>query len=123
MKKAFVFAALFSIPVLWIAVREGVRYVASQSDPAHANPAALFYLLGAGMTLIPLWTGLILYARMRRRRRERGMPMDVAAAIAMEQARKRPPSRPCPSCGRPRIAEGSPRCLYCGAPAPVEPVM
>jgi uncharacterized OB-fold protein len=42
------------------------------------------------------------------------LSFEATAAIAIAEAKKRPPASKCPSCGRPRMV-GAAKCLYCGA--------
>jgi hypothetical protein len=114
-KKLVLIAAVLTVPILAIAVREAVRYAAAGADPSRKSPGSLLFLLGAGMALIPLWTGVNITARLRRRLAAR-TPFDVTAAITIAQARKRPPAPRCPRCDRPRLVESSLRCAFCGEP-------
>lgn len=115
MKKLVLFASVVTVPILAIAVREAVRYAAAGADPSRASGSSLLFLLGAGMALIPLWTGVIIAARLRRRLAVR-TPFDVTAAITMAEARKRSPAPRCPRCERPRLVESAPGCSFCGEP-------
>ena len=115
MKKLVLIAAVVTVPILAIAVREAVRYAAAGSDPSQASRGSLLFLLGAGMALVPLWTGVVIAARLARRLAAR-TPLDVTAAVTIAEARKRPSAPRCPKCDRSRLVESAPRCAFCGEP-------
>ena len=113
MKKPVLFAAVATVPLSAIAVREAFRLFAGFSDPKHAGSAPLLWIFGVFVTLVFLWSGAILMGRATPKDPSR-LPFEATAAIAIAEAKKRPPAPRCPSCGRPRVVESASKCLYCG---------
>ncbi|HET7451355.1 MAG TPA: hypothetical protein VFL12_01320 [Thermoanaerobaculia bacterium] len=113
MRKSVVFAAVASAPLLGIAVREAARLIGGMSDPKQAGAAPLLWIFGVFVTLVLIWTGVALIGRASAKDPAK-LPFEATAAIAIAEAKKRPPAPKCPVCGRPRVGAGS-RCLYCRA--------
>jgi hypothetical protein len=113
MKKGILLAAIATVPLLGIAVREAIRLFAGLSDPRQAGAAPLLWIFGVFVTLVLLWSGVFLIGRATAKDSSK-LPFEATAAIAIAEARKRPPAPKCPSCGRPRVGEST-KCLYCGA--------
>jgi len=124
MRKSVLAAAVITVPLVGIAVREAVRLFAGLSDPRQAGAAPLLWIFGVFVTLVLLWIGVFLIGRARERDPHR-LPIEAAAAIAIAEARKRAPAPKCEKCGRARVSAAVARCLYCGAvfaePAGVPP--
>lgn len=114
MRKSVVFAGAVSVPLVAIAVREAVRLFAGLSDPRQAGAAPLLWIFGVFVTLTLIWIGVFLAGKAKERDPGR-LPLEAAAAIAIAEARKRAPAPRCPKCGRARVNEKVPKCLYCGA--------
>jgi cytochrome c-type biogenesis protein CcmH/NrfF len=112
-RKSVVVAAAISVPLVAIAVREAVRLVAGLSDPRQAGAAPILWIFGVFVTLTLIWIGVLLAGRAKERDPAR-LSLEAAAAIAIAQAKKRPPAARCPRCGRPRVIESAAKCLYCG---------
>jgi hypothetical protein len=112
-KKPILFAAIATVPLAAIAVREAFRLFAGLSDPKAAGAAPLLWIFGVFVTLVLLWSGVFLIGRASEKDPAR-LPFEATAAIAIAEARKRPPAPSCPSCGRPRVVESAGKCLYCG---------
>ena len=113
MKKPVLFAAIATAPLVAIAVREAFRLVGGLSDPKQAGSAPLLWIFGVFVTLALLWSGVFLIGRATAKDSSK-LPFEATAAIAIAEAKKRPPAPRCPSCGRPRVVESSAKCLYCG---------
>lgn len=113
MKKGILLAAIATAPLLGIAVREAIRLFAGLSDPRQAGAAPLLWIFGVFVTLVLLWSGVFLIGRATQRDPAK-LPFEATAAIAIAEAKKRPPAAKCPSCGRPRVGQSG-KCLYCGA--------
>jgi hypothetical protein len=113
-KKPILFAAIATVPLVGIAVREAFRLIAGLSDPRQAGAAPLLWIFGVFVTLALLWSGVFLIGRATAKDSAK-LPFEATAAIAIAEARKRPPASRCPRCGRPRVIEPAAKCLYCGA--------
>src|SRR5450830_1600784 len=114
MKKAVLFAAILSVPLFAIGFREAGRLFAGLSDPRQSSPASLLWLFGIAIALGLIWISVLVIAT-RGRPQSGKLPFAAAAAIAMREAKKRLPAANCPRCGRARISDSVPKCLYCGA--------
>jgi hypothetical protein len=112
-RKSVVFAAVATVPLLAIAVREAARLFGGMSDPKQAGAAPLLWIFGVFVTLVFLWTGVALLGRASPKDPAK-LPFEATAAIAIAAAKKLPPAPKCPACGRPRVGAGA-KCLYCGA--------
>lgn len=113
MRKSIVLAAIGTVPLLGIAVREALRLIAGLSDPKQAGAAPLLWIFGVFVTLALLWSGVFLIGRATAKDSSK-LSFEATAAIAIAEAKKRPEAARCPSCGRPRVIESAGRCLYCG---------
>ena len=113
MRKPILLAAIVTVPLLVIAVREAVRLFAGLSDPKQAGAAPLLWIFGVFVTLVLLWVGVFLIGRATVKDSSK-LSFEATAAIAIAQAKKRSPAAKCPSCGRPRVSEGASKCLWCG---------
>ena len=120
MRKSVVVGAIATVPLAAIAIREAARLVAGASDARPAG-APLLWIFGVFVTLTLIWTGVALVGRAGRRDPAK-LSFEAVAAIAIAEAKKRPPAARCPRCGRPRVVASAAKCLYCGvawaAPAP-----
>ena len=114
MKKGSIAAAVVSVPLLAIALREAGRLLAGFTDPAKSSPASILWIFAIFVVLTLLWVSVFLISRRARPSADR-LPFAAAAAIAMREAKKRPPAAKCAACGRARISESVAKCLYCGA--------
>lgn len=114
MKKGYVVAGVVSVPLLAIALREAGRLLAGFSDPEKSSPASILWIFAIFVVLTLLWVSVFLISRRARPSPER-LPFAAAAAIAMREAKKRPPAAKCAACGRARISDSVAKCLYCGA--------
>ena len=114
MRKSVVAAAAISVPLLAIAVREAIRLFAGLSDPRQTSAAPILWIFGVFVTLTLIWIGVFLVGRTTESDPRR-LSLEATAAIAIAEARKRAPAPKCPKCGRARVSEKVPRCLYCGA--------
>ncbi len=114
MKKGYVAAAIVSVPFLVIAFREAGKLIAGLSDPAKSSPASILWVFAIFVVLALLWLSVYAISRSARPASDR-LPFAAAAAIAMRDAKKRPPAAKCPACGRARISDTVSKCLYCGA--------
>jgi len=117
MKKGVVVAAALSVPLLAIAAREASKLLAGLSDPAKSSPASILWIFAIFVVLALLWVSVYAISRRARPASDR-LPFAAAAAIAMREAKKRPPAAKCPACGRARISDSVSKCLYCGAELP-----
>jgi hypothetical protein len=112
-RKPVLFAAIATVPLAAIAVREAIRLIGGLSDPRQVGAAPLLWIFGVFVTLVFLWSGAFLIGRAVAKDPAK-LPFEATAAIALAEAKKRPPAPRCPSCGRPRVVEGAAKCLYCG---------
>jgi hypothetical protein len=112
-KKPVLFAAIATVPLAAIAIRESFRLFAGFSDPKQAGSAPLLWIFGVFVTLVFLWSGAVLIGRATPKDPSK-LPFEATAAIAIAEAKKRPPAPRCPTCGRPRVVESAAKCLYCG---------
>ena len=113
MKKPVLLAAIATVPLAAIALREAFRLFAGLSDPKQSGAAPLLWIFGVFVTLVFLWSGAVLMGRAAPKDPTK-LPFEATAAIAIAEAKKRPPAPRCPSCGRPRVVESAAKCLYCG---------
>ena len=115
MRKTTLVAIVVTVPLVVIAGRELAKLFAGLADgrPPAGPPPAL-WIAGILLTLVLLWVGVALWNRATVVRKG-GISFEMVAAMAIAEARKGPPSGGCPRCGRARLSESSPRCLYCGA--------
>ena len=115
MKKVLAAAAIVTVPLVAIGGREMSRLIAGLSDPSKSSPASILWIFTILVVLGFLWLSVYAVSRRAATSPDR-LPFAAAAAIAMREAKKRPPAGKCPKCGRPRISESVSKCLYCGAP-------
>ena len=113
MKKSYVVAGVVSLPLLLIAFREAGKLLAGFSDPEKSSPASILWIFAIFVVLTLLWASVLLISRRARPSSDR-LPFAAAAAIAMREAKKRPPAAKCAACGRARISDSVAKCLYCG---------
>ena len=115
MKKSVLVAVGVSVPLLFIGVRETIRTFEGMADPTKARPYSALWILLVIAVLTLVWTSVAMIHRASPSPRPGKLPFEAAAAIAMNEARKRPPARKCEKCGRVRAIDSAPKCLYCGA--------
>lgn len=111
MNRRIAIGAAASLPFVWIAARESGRLLGLFQG--RGRPMAAFWIFLCLIVLALVWSSVFFLERASRRREE-AMPFDVVAAVAMKEAGKRGPAPKCPACGRPRLAAGGGKCLYCG---------
>ena len=114
MKKSAVIAGAVSVPLLVIGAREAGKLLRGLSDPTRSHPESILWIFAIFVALVFLWTAVYAIAKRAAPASDR-LPFAAAAAIAMREAKKRPPAPPCPRCGRARISDNVAKCLYCGA--------
>ncbi len=114
MKKGVLVAAAVTVPLLAILIRETSKLVDGFSDPERSSPASILWIFSIFVVLALLWVSVYVISKRAAPATDR-LPFAAAAAIAMREARKRPPAGKCPRCGRARISDSVSKCLYCGA--------
>ena len=83
MKKAVVIAAVVSLPLLAIALREASKLLAGLSDPARSSPASILWIFAIFVVLALLWISAYAISKGSRPASDR---LPFAAAAAMELA-------------------------------------
>lgn len=121
MKKSVLVAITVSVPLAFIGIRETVRTIEGISDPTKARPYSALWILLVLAVLTLVWASVLMIHRASPEPRPGKLPFEAAAAIAMNEARKRPPARKCEKCGRTRVVDSASKCLYCGAAFPQLP--
>jgi hypothetical protein len=113
-KKIVIAAAVVTVPLLAIGIRELSRLFAGLADPTKSSPASILWIFTILFVLAFLWIAVFAVSKRVGPPADR-LPFAAAAAIAMREAKKRPPTEMCGKCGRPRISDSVSKCLYCGA--------
>jgi len=110
----YIAAAVISVPLLFIAFREAGKLLNGFADPTKSSPASILWIFAIFAVLSLLWVSVFVISRRARPASDR-LPFAAAAAIAMREAKKRPPAAKCAACSRARISDNVAKCLYCGA--------
>lgn len=121
MKKSVLFAIAISVPLALIGIRETIRTIEGIVDPARARPYSALWVLLVLAVLTLVWASVLMIHRASPELRPGKLPFEAAAAIVLNEARKRPPARKCEKCGRAQVIESAPKCLYCGEDFPALP--
>lgn len=113
MRKTTLLALAASAPLAFVIFRESAKLLGAVAEHRPVGPSPAVWISGLLIALLLLWTGVLLWNRREGTKRQ-GMSFEMVAAMAIAEAKKRPAAGSCPRCGRARISEKSPRCLYCG---------
>lgn len=115
MRKTTLAALAVTVPLVAIALRELSKLFAGLAGQSPPGPSPLLWIAGILATLLCLWVAVVLWNRAQAAKKKGGLSFEMVAAMAIAEAKKRPPAGKCARCGRPRLSETSPRCLFCGA--------